>query len=267
MEHGWGHGGSSASTAIELICTLLYASVLIGYTLMARLSSQHYKSWPLYRYICWYAGCTCSVVVIIGPFAAAAHSDFRIHMIGHLLLGMLGPLLIVLSAPATLLLRSLPISQARRLSHVLRSRYAALICHPVVAAILNTGGLWLLYTTPLYTWMHQYTAVNLLVHLHIALAGYVFTISMLYVDPVAHRYSHVYRAIVAVIAAALHGMLAKYLYVHPPAGVSTGQAEAGAQWMYYGGDLVQLIIIGLFCYEWYRVTRPRQINVKTALDA
>ncbi|ANF97443.1 cytochrome c oxidase assembly protein [Paenibacillus bovis] len=266
MEHAWVHGGNPASVAIELIVTLLYVSVIIGYTLLGLLSSQTYRPWPMYRYLCWYAGCTCSVVVIIGPFAAAAHSDFRIHMIGHLLLGMLGPLLMVLSAPMTLLLRSLPVSLARRLSVLLRNSYISFICHPVIAALLNTGGLWLLYTTPLYTWMHEYTVVNLLVHLHIALAGYVFTISLLYVDPIAHRYSYVYRAIVAVIAAALHGMLSKHLYIHPPAGVPVGQAEAGAQWMYYGGDLVQLIIIGLFCYEWYRTTRPRQLDVKTALD-
>lgn len=266
MEHAMGHGGTTVSMAVELICTLLYAVAIAGYTLMGLLSSQNYKSWPLYRYLCWYTGCTCAVIVIIGPLAAAAHSDFRIHMIGHLLLGMLGPLLMAIAAPITLLLRNLPVSRARRLSSFLRSPYAALVCHPIVASLLNTGGLWLLYTTSLYTWMHQYTAVNLLVHLHILLAGYVFTISMLYIDPVAHRYGYVYRAVVAVIAAALHGMLAKYIYIHPPAGIPLGEAETGAMWMYYGGDLVQLIIIGLFCYRWYRDARPRKLAVSTALD-
>ncbi|WP_413237500.1 cytochrome c oxidase assembly protein [Paenibacillus sp. 1P07SE] len=37
----------------------------------------------------------------------------------------------------------------------------------------------------------------MLVHLHIFLAGYAFTASMLYIDPAPHRKSYMYRAIVS----------------------------------------------------------------------
>jgi hypothetical protein len=53
---------------------------------------------------------------------------------------------------------------------------------------------------------------------------------------------------------AAHGILAKYLYAHPPAGVL--HAEAGAQLMYYGGDVLDLILIVVFCRQWYTATDP-----------
>ena len=97
---------------------------------------------------------------------------------GHLLLGMLAPLLIALSAPMTLLLRTLNVNYARKLSRLLRSHPIRFFSHPIVASILNIGGLWLLYTTNLYTAMHGNLLLHIIVHIHVFIAGYLFTISI-----------------------------------------------------------------------------------------
>ena len=44
----------------------------------------------------WYAGLGCAGAGLIGPVATAAHTSFAAHMAGHLLLGMIAPLLLVL---------------------------------------------------------------------------------------------------------------------------------------------------------------------------
>src|SRR5690606_5614714 len=92
---------------------------------------------------------------------------------------------------------------------------------------------------------------------HIFLAGYVFTASMIYIDPIPHRFSFLFRAIVFIVALAGHQVLSKYIYAFPPNGVTRTEAEAGGMLMYYGGDAIDLVIIFVLCYQWYCKTRPR----------
>lgn len=212
----------------------------------------HLRRWSRLRIVSWISGTIVSASALIGPLAVLSHAHFTWHMAGHLFLGMLGPLLLVLGAPVTLLLRTLPVQQARKVSRFLRSRFARFYIHPITAAVLNIGGLWLLYTTGLFTMMHDHLWLYLLVHIHVFAAGYLFTVSMLYIDPVSRRFSYPFRTIVFVLALAGHGILSKFLYAYPPHGVPVQEARAGAMLMYYGGDAVDLIIIALLFRGWYK---------------
>jgi putative membrane protein len=186
--------------------------------------------WPAYRTAAWYGG-----LVATGAGSPLSASDTAVgHATGHLLLGMVAPLLLVLSAPVTLALRALPAGRARLLSAGLRSRPARVLTNPAVAATLDVGGLWLLYTTEL----HTVPATQL----HVLGAGYLFTAAMVGVDPAPHRPRAAYRAVVLVLASAAHGMLAKHLY-------ATG-GQTGALVMYYGGDVVEVALAVLLCREW-----------------
>ena len=222
--------------------------------------------WPWWRTLAWHAGLLCAGVALVGPLAMAARSSFTAHMAGHLLLGMVAPLLLVLAAPVTLALRALPAPSARRLVRLLRTRFVRVVAHPLVAAVLNAGGLWLLYTTDLYRLMHGSVLVHALVHAHVLLAGWVFTASVVGVDPDPHRSPMTVRATVLVLFVAAHSLLGKWLYVHPPAGVEQADARAGAQLMYYGGDVVDVTLMVLLLLVWYRATRPRT-GVRTASAA
>ncbi len=180
-------------------------------------------------------------------------------MAGHLFVGMLGPLLLALGAPVTLLLRTLPVRRARQVSRLLRSRIAGFYIHPVTAAMLNIGGLWMLYTTGLFAAMHHHLWLHILVHAQVFAAGYLFTVSMLAIDPLSRRFSYTYRTIVFILALAGHGILSKFLYAYPPHGVPVEEARAGAMLMYYGGDAVDLAIIVLLFRGWYlSANRARQ---------
>ncbi|GAA0380012.1 cytochrome c oxidase assembly protein [Bacillus horti] len=238
---------------------LLFIFALIMYTVATMKSNQykHLRKWPIHRYICWFLGVLCAAISVVGPLAELAHINFTAHMIGHLFLGMLAPLLIALSAPLTLLLRTVNIPTARRLARILKSWPMRVPTHPVVATIFNIGGLWVLYTTELYMAMQQNLLLHFLIHLHVFLAGYFFTVSMIYIDQSPHRFSFIYRSVVLVLALAGHGILSKYIYANPPSGVSAGQAEIGGMLMYYGGDAIDVVLIFILCFQWYKSTRPR----------
>ncbi|BAQ10643.1 cytochrome C oxidase caa3-type, assembly factor [Bacillus sp. OxB-1] len=235
---------------------------IILYTAAVRASNRrgNLRPWPWHRTLFWLLGVLLSSVALVGPLAHTSHDDFVVHMVGHLLLGMLGPLLLALAAPMTLLLRTLPVRAARKISRLLKSPVARFYSHPIIASILNIGGLWLLYTTSLYEAMHHHLLLHIAIHIHVFTAGYLFTISLIYIDPVAHRLSYRYRTTVFIFALAGHGILSKFLYAYPPAGVPFEQARPGAMLMYYGGDAVDLILIILLFQQWYRSIRVPQLS-------
>ncbi|SDX43084.1 cytochrome c oxidase assembly protein [Salimicrobium album] len=252
-------GGDLVQIVIWSLLLIIVTSFYIGAGVFSS-RSPRLRNWPQHRYLLFITGVLSAGAAIFGPLAELAHMDFRYHMISHLLLGMLAPLLLVLAAPVTLILRTVPPAKARQLTSLLRSRYVSFISHPLTASLLNIGGLWILYTTGLYPLMHESLWLRILVHVHVFFAGYLFTLAMIYIEPVAHRYGYLYRTIVFVFALAAHGILSKYLYASPPEGVTKTKAETGSMIMYYGGDIIDAIIIFILCLHWYKSASPRKIS-------
>ncbi|WP_010531506.1 cytochrome c oxidase assembly protein [Lentibacillus jeotgali] len=242
----------------EWVLAFPFLAALIVYTGALFISRRKGRKWPVFRTFLWLTGIVLCLISVAGPLARLAHADFRIHMVGHLSLGMLGPLLLTLGAPVKLLLRSLSVHQAKRLTRILRSWLLGFLSNPAVTATLNIGGLWVLYTTDLFTIMHESPLLHIFVHLHIFLAGYLFTVSLIYVEPIPHRTSYLYRSTILVLALAAHGILSKHIYAWPPEGVPKVEAEVGGMLMYYGGDAVDLIMIIILCCHWYHDTKPRE---------
>ena len=248
-------GGPAVLTVVAVVALALGAAAYAAGLRAARSRSP----WPVRRTLSWYAGLACAGVATVGPLAEASRSGFTAHMAGHVLLGMLAPLLLVLAAPVSLLLRALPPARARRVSAVLRSPVPRVVGHPVVAGLLDAGGLWLLSSTGLFHLTHSSAVVGVVVHAHVLLAGWLFTASLVGPDPHPSRASFRVRAGVLVAFVAAHSVLAKWLYAHPPAGVSPADARTGAQLMYYAGDVVDVTLMVLLVAGWYAATRPREI--------
>lgn len=260
MQHDDGNYMHHMDGAIpQLILSLPFALALVIYSVCVFISMYRGKSWPIYRASSWVIGVSCAALAIVGSLANAAHMNFTVHMLNHLLLGMLAPLLMALAAPVTIILRTLSVTSARHLSRILKSKPIRIMSDPIVASVLNIGGLWILYTTNLYMVMQQNIFVHIVLHMHVFLAGYLFTVSIIYIDPTPHRTSFTYRAIVLVIALAGHSILSKHIYAHPPSGVPAVQAEKGSMLMYYGGDAIDLVLISIFCFQWFRVAQPRTL--------
>jgi putative membrane protein len=249
------HGHAGFDPGLPLALLLGTAAVLY---LAAAASQQRAgrRPWPARRVISWLLGITTIAAAVIGPLADAAQHDFAAHMAAHLLLGMLAPLLLALSAPITLALRTLDVRSARRLSRFLHLPIARFLTHPAPAALINAGSLWALYATPLSTATLGDPLLHHLVLAHLFLAGYLFTVSIIGIDPAPHRASFRLRLVVLVLAIAAHSILAKHIFSHPPGRTSPAQAEQGAMLMYYGGDLLELALVMLFCAQWYRAARP-----------
>ena len=215
------------------------------------------RAWSGWRTASVVAGCVLLAVAVAPPTEQWGHDDLRGHMVQHLLLGMVAPLALVLAAPATLLLGAGPLSLRRAMAVALRSRVVHVLVHPVTAAVVSLGGLYLLYLTPLYAVSRHDTTVHHLVHVHLVLAGYLVAWSLAGPDPARGRPGVATRLVVLVVAGGAHAVLAKLLYsrapaLPPDAGVGVLEVQDAARWMYYGGDVVEVLLAGAVLAWWYR---------------
>ncbi len=241
----------------EAAAAFLALGALVLYPVLAHFANRRHRRWSVYRHVFWTLGVLSAAAALVGPLARMAHSDFTVHMLGHLLLGMLAPLLLLVARPMTLLMRALHVQHARRLSKLLNYRYVHFISHPAVASVLNIGGLFLIYKTGLFTAMHTSVWLFALIHVHVFLAGYLFTMSIVYIDITTRRYSFLYRAVVLIIALGFHKILSKLIYAAPPEGVPQTDGQTGAMLMYYGGDVIDLALIIILCSQWYQSRTPK----------
>jgi putative copper resistance protein D len=132
-------------------------------------------------------------------------------MIAHMLLGMIAPIGLVLSAPITLALRTLP--QGRTSSErgvralalkALHSRYSIILTNPITALALFDGSLFVLYFTDLFGLLMQNHAGHILMNIHFILAGFLFFNVVIGVDPSPRKYPHILRIVILFGAMSLH---------------------------------------------------------------
>jgi len=227
-----------------LLPTLLLGLYLGGVAVRVRDGGQ----WGRGRLLCFVVGCALLVLALWPPLMAWAHADPRGHMVQHLLLGMFAPIALMLGRPLSLLLRTLPQRHGRRAALLLGSPPMVALTHPVTALLLDIGGLYLLYLTPLFAASMDHALLGGWLHLHVLLAGYLFAWSIAGPDPAPARPGFALRLGVLFVAIAAHGILAKLMYGYGfPRGTAfvPEQLEAAARLMYYGGSLAELLLVAL----------------------
>ncbi|SNY45695.1 cytochrome c oxidase assembly protein [Paractinoplanes atraurantiacus] len=128
---------------------------------------------------------------------------------------------------------------------LMRHRLVHAVAHPVVALTLNLGGLAVLFLTPLYAATTRDPTLHLLVHVHFPIAGYLFAWVIAGPDPAPRRPSVPYRLAVLGVAIAFHSILSQLLYAGVlDLPVPVAERQGGAELMYHGGDIAELLLAG-----------------------
>jgi putative membrane protein len=234
---------------------LMVAAYLVGVRRLVRRGDR----WPLARSVSATAGLVALGAALLPP--VSTHADvFAVHVVGHLLLAMLAPLLLALSAPITLLLRTAAVPARRRILAVVHSRAARVLTWAPVVLVLEVGGMYAFYLTPLFGLAHESGWIYLLVHVHMVLAGWLFSAVVAGRDPLPRRPGLTGALGLLLIAGAAHGILAKLMYAHdlPATAGTPAQVQLGAQVMFSGGDLVELATAAAVMTAWYARTGRAQ---------
>ena len=167
--------------------------------------------WPVGRTISFALGISAIDFATSGGLGVYAHFAFSWHMVAHMVLGMIAPIGIVLGAPITLALRTLPQSRDGQelgvrglLIKALHSRYARVITNPVVALAIFDGSLFALYFTSLFGGMMQSHQGHLFMSIHFILTGILFFHVIVGVDPNPRKVPHIIRIVILFAAMSIH---------------------------------------------------------------
>ena len=167
-------------------------------------------TWPVHRTLLWLAGLALLFYVTNGGVNVYEKYLFSAHMLAHMLLGMMIPVLLVPGAPVTLALRTIAKRQdgsrgpREWIMLAVHSRIAAVLANPVVAAVIFAASLWIFYYTPVFRWAttdhigHQWMIV------HFLITGYLFVQSLIGVDPVPYRAPYPLRLVLLLGTMAFH---------------------------------------------------------------
>ncbi|MEU4673402.1 cytochrome c oxidase assembly protein [Amycolatopsis sp. NPDC023774] len=250
-----GHTPEPGTGILSIVVPALALAVgTAGYLHLARRARRRNPAlgWSRWRTAGFTIGLVLLAVALLPPVAPWAQTDFRGHMMQHLLIGMYAPLALVLGAPATLVLRAVSARRGRQLTTVLRSRTARLLVHPALALLLSTGSLAVLYFSPLYTVLTSRPIGHWLLHTHFLLAGFLFAFVIAGPDPAPARPGVRTRLIYLGCAIALHAGISQLMYggywitIHAP----ITQVQGAAEIMYYGGDIAELLLAAALVATW-----------------
>ncbi|MFR9796391.1 cytochrome c oxidase assembly protein [Streptomyces sp. MS06] len=189
--------------------------------------------WPLHRTLLWTAGVLTAAAVTCTGVNGYGMEMFSVHMVQHMVLSMLSPILLLLGAPVTLALRALPTAGRGRtgprelLTRLLHSRLARVVSSPLFTLPLFIASLYGLYFTPLFDFLMGSWLGHEFMLAHFLMTGLLFFWPILGVDPAPRRPTHLMRLLELFIGMPFHAffgiavMMSSTLVVtffgHPPA--------------------------------------------------
>jgi len=169
-------------------------AVVVLYLLGVRRLRNRGDSWPPGRTVAWLIGCLTIVLATSSGLGRYAQSQFSLHMISHMMLGMMAPILLVLGAPITLALRALPAAGRNNppglreaIVAVVHGRLARILTHPLVVLPLFIGSFYAIYFTGLFNDMITSHFGHLLMGVHFLFVGYLYYWVIIGVDPGPRR--------------------------------------------------------------------------------
>lgn len=184
---------------------------LVGYAAGVRTLRRRGDTWPVGRTIAFALGLALVAYCTVGGLGSYSHVLFSAHMVSHMVLSMVAPILLVTGAPISLALRALPGSDVRGgqgprqiLAAALASKPAVVLTHPVVTALMFVGSLYAIYFTGAFGWLMTNHLGHAWMEVHFLVTGFLFYESLVGIAPVPHRLPHLARIGMLLVVAPFH---------------------------------------------------------------
>jgi putative membrane protein len=258
---------------------------LVAYLLGVRALRRRGGRWPRHRTVNFTLGIVTVLLVTATQVMGYGMMLFSIHMLQKMVLAVLSSMLIMLGAPVSLAVRTLPrrgraVILRRVLVLVMRSETARILAHPVVSTTLFVGSLYGFYFTSAFDLLMRHWAGSLLMLTFFLGTGLLAFGGAFGLDPWPHRVSAPMRLIELVVPGPLHAFFAVAVmmantplvttFSHaPPAwgiDVMTDQLAAGnIVWGF--GELPTIIAVAIVFWQWVRSEDRRNRTVHPGMDA
>ncbi|WP_405595859.1 cytochrome c oxidase assembly protein [Streptomyces sp. NBC_01410] len=228
-------------------------------------------SWPVGRTVCFTVGVLSVALVMCTKLNDYGMVMFSVHMVQHMVISMLSPIVLLLGAPVTLALRALPVASRRGskgprelLLALLHSRYMRIVTHPAFTIPLFIASLYGLYFSPLFDFLMESKTGHLAMMVHFLAVGLVFFWPIMGIDPGPHRPGYVIRMLELFAGMPFHAFFGIALmmatepmisaYSNPPASLGidalTDQnAAGGIAWAF--SEIPSVLVLIALVFQWY----------------
>ena len=226
--------------------------------------------WPVNRTLAFATGIVAFVLATQSGLAAYDTTLLSVHMVQHMILSMVVPLAVALSAPVTLALRTLPRRPRRWLLAVLHSRVGKVLTFPPLTLALYIVSPWALYFSGWYSASLESAFVHEAMHVHLVVVGSLFFWPLVGLDPVPGRVAYPFRMLLVLLTLPFHAFLGVtimaqtdliggdwYPNLHRgdmgswlPDPLDDQHLAGGLLWS--SGDLIGLLIFGVLFVQWVR---------------
>ncbi|MYX73579.1 cytochrome c oxidase assembly protein [Streptomyces sp. SID3915] len=228
-------------------------------------------AWPVNRTVLFVVGMLTIALVMCTGLNDYGMVMFSVHMVQHMVISMLSPILLLLGAPVTLALRALPVAGRGRtgprelLLKLLHSHYMRIVTHPVFTIPLFIASLYGLYFTPLFDFLMGSKTGHIAMMVHFLAVGLVFFWPIMGVDPGPHRPGYVMRMLELFAGMPFHAFFGIALmmasqpmveaYKNPPSSLGidalTDQSAAGGiAWAF--SEIPSVLVLIALVFQWYR---------------
>ncbi|CAM5638887.1 Cytochrome c oxidase assembly protein OS=Streptomyces alboniger OX=132473 GN=CP975_01645 PE=4 SV=1 [Streptomyces alboniger] len=227
--------------------------------------------WPVGRTIAFVIGVLTVLLVMCTKLNDYGMVMFSVHMVQHMVISMLSPILLLLGAPVTLALRALPVAARGHkgprewLLRLLHSRYMRIITHPAFTIPLFIASLYALYFTPLFDTLMGSKVGHIGMMVHFLAVGLVFFWPIMGVDPGPHRPGYIMRMLELFAGMPFHAFFGIALmmatqpmvgtYTHPPASLGIDaladqEAAGGIAWAF--SEIPSVVVLVALLFQWRR---------------
>lgn len=263
---------------VDLLWTLIVAFALFFYLAGVWRLRRRGDAWPIHRTVMWTLGLLGVFWVTSGPINVYQDYLFSMHMIGHMLLSMAIPLLLVTGAPVTLAARAIRKREdgtrggREWILWAVHNPVAKVLTNPYVAAGLFIGSLWAFYYTDLFRWSLYDHVGHIWMVAHFLITGYLFVLSLVGIDPVPYRLPYPMRLLVLIAIMAMHAFFGIAIMMNSGLMVAEWFGAMGRTWgatplqdQYVGGgvawsvgEIPTLILAITVAIQWSRSDERQQ---------
>ncbi|MEO6701070.1 MAG: cytochrome c oxidase assembly protein [Jatrophihabitantaceae bacterium] len=253
----------SVALAVLLI---LAAGYLTGVLLVRRAGER----WPAAYSIAFGAGLLVCGLATNSSIAVYDQSLFSAHMIGHLMLVMLAPALLIAGRPLNLLVAATSGRRRDRIKDVLHGRTVSLLTAPPVALASYTVVIVATHLTGLMDQIMRTTWAGQVEHLAYVLLGCQFFVVVIGDAPLRWRLSVPARFFMLALSMAVDTFTGLVLLqsstavtMSPPPGASINpltDTQTGGAIMWFGGDGIMAVIMVIIAIGW--IHRPAGAQVE-----
>ena len=223
----------------------------VAYATAVRRVGAKGRRWPAAR-SAGFAGALAAALATI----PVGDATFTRHMVEHVGLGMVVPLLAALAAPVTLALQGGGPATRSMLRRALHSRPGRVVTHPVVGFAVFGLSLAVLYLTPVLEASVEHTVVHVAVHAHLVAVGLLFLVPVVGVDALPRPVPFGARLLALLAAVPFHAFLALALGsarepVAPDVYPSIDDQRTAAAILWASGELFTVMVGGIVFWRWW----------------